>query len=86
MSRKTVEVIQVREHGEEHYYRKPISNQYQFYPTATIPAKLLDTYAKHRSMMLDYRKRIREYFQPTKDKPITIGKNVVREGDIIKFD
>lgn len=75
MSIKTVEVIQARENGEEHYYRKPMSSQYQFYPTATIPARLLNNYAKHRSMMLDYRKRIREYFQPTKDKKMTITKN-----------
>jgi hypothetical protein len=72
---KTVEVIQAREHGEEHYYRKPVSGKYQFYPTATIPLRLLTTYSKHRSMMLDYRKRIREYFQPTKDKKMTITKN-----------
>jgi hypothetical protein len=75
MSIRTVNVIQARENGEEHYYRKPISEKYQFYPVATIPLGLLTNYAYHRSMMLDYRKRIREYFHPTKDRKVTIIKN-----------
>jgi hypothetical protein len=79
MSIKTVEVIKVTEHGEEHYYRRPISEQYQFYPVAIVPRRLLETYAHHRSIMLDYRKRIREYFQATKDKKQYIARNHERE-------
>jgi hypothetical protein len=71
---KTVVVIRAVENFEEHYYRKPDNQKYQKLHTERIPEWLFEEYTHHRNAMLDLRRRIRHYFKPLNDKPMTISK------------
>lgn len=76
-----VEVVKVKEKGEEHYHIKPISHTARLYRSAKIPRSLFESYLEHRTAMLDERQSIRNYFNTPTDTPIPL-----REGEIASFN
>ena len=76
-----VEVVKVKEKGEEHYHIKPISHTARLYRSAKIPRSLFESYLEHRTAMLDERQSIRHYFNTPTDTPIPL-----REGETHKFN
>lgn len=86
MNEELIEVIKTVENGEEHYHLRPASEKYQFYKSAKVPKTLFEEYLHHRGLMLDFRKQLRFYFKPLKEKPMRIEKNHVNEGEVHKFN
>lgn len=80
-----VEIIKTVENGEEHYHLKPASEKYQFYPSVKVPKKMFEEYLTHRGLMMDFRKRLRFYFRPSKDKPMRVERNHIKENEVHKF-
>lgn len=79
-----VEVIRTTDDGEEIFNRKP-NDKYDFYQTAQVLKELFFSYLNARSMYLDYRKQLRQYFRPIKDKPMRVERYHVREGEVHMF-
>lgn len=74
MSNEEIEVVQVLDNFQEHYYRPPTNPKYKYLKKQKVPKEIFDKYLHHREEMFYYYTLIREYFRPIKDKPMTVAK------------
>jgi hypothetical protein len=71
-----VEVIELKEDNTEHYYRVPRRPHARSFK---IPLSLFEKYTHHRDNFNYYKKLIKEYIHPTKDKPMYVAKNHIED-------